>query len=478
MKHTTILLLLSSLVLTTGCGDDRPPSSDSSIDLDSSADSSMDAADTGPVDTGPGPIPDGCVATTESCNGADDDCDGFTDEGSGIELTCEVGESCLGGVCTCPTDAMCGGTCVDLTADRDNCGSCGTACPAGQVCGAIGCCDPGVDAVDLLFMVDNSNSMTEEQMSLASAFPRLITTLTTGDATGDGRPDFPAVRDLHVGVITADMGTGGFRVPTCTSPDFGDDGVLRTTGNTGIAGCAATYPSFLSWGSGDDIAALASDFGCVATVGTGGCGFEQQLEATLKALTPSTSGTTFHDDSTGHLDGANAGFLRADSVLGIVLVTDEADCSADDPDIFNPSSMDHMGDLNLRCFSFPEDLHPVSRYVTGFIDTRGRSGDVVFAAIAGIPPDLSGDDYSAMLADDRMTEEIDPDMPTRLRPSCNVVGRGFAFPPRRIVSVAREMSRRGSLTTVQSICQADFTPAIQAIAERVGAVVGATCGPD
>src|SRR4051794_22740654 len=37
-----------------------------------------------------------------------------------------------------------------------------------------------VDFVDLLFMVDNSGSMRQEQGALKEQFPKLITTLTTG----------------------------------------------------------------------------------------------------------------------------------------------------------------------------------------------------------------------------------------------------------------------------------------------------------
>ncbi|MCZ7685533.1 MAG: hypothetical protein M5U28_44845 [Sandaracinaceae bacterium] len=140
-------------------------------------------------------------------------------------------------------------------------------------------------------MVDNSNSMAEEQASLAAQLPRIVTALATGDIDGDGTPESAPVDDLHLGVVTSDMGVGGFIVPTCARGDFGDDGILRTQGRTDIAGCMATYPSFLEFrpGSGADPADVAADFACVATVGTGGCGFEQQLEAVLKAATPSTS---------------------------------------------------------------------------------------------------------------------------------------------------------------------------------------------
>ncbi|MFO0645471.1 MAG: hypothetical protein U0326_04480 [Polyangiales bacterium] len=39
----------------------------------------------------------------------------------------------------CPTGQLrCDGRCVDVTADRANCGACGTACAEGQVCTAGG----------------------------------------------------------------------------------------------------------------------------------------------------------------------------------------------------------------------------------------------------------------------------------------------------------------------------------------------------
>ena len=93
-----------------------------------------------------------------------------------------------------------------------------------------------VDKVDLLFMMDNSNSMQEEQASLAEQLPRLIQVLASGDQDGDGIEDFPPVKSLQVGVITSDMGTGGFSVPTCSDSNFGDDGKLRSIGNTTVLG--------------------------------------------------------------------------------------------------------------------------------------------------------------------------------------------------------------------------------------------------
>ena len=63
-----------------------------------------------------------------------------------------------------------------------------------------------IDKVDMLFMVDNSNSMHEEQAALRTQFAHLIEVLTTGDRNGDGKADFPPAKDVHLGVVTSDMG--------------------------------------------------------------------------------------------------------------------------------------------------------------------------------------------------------------------------------------------------------------------------------
>jgi hypothetical protein len=347
----------------------------------------------------------------------------------------------------------------------------------------------GADQVDLLFTIDNSGSMTEEQASLAEQLPRLVGVLASGDrdptidADGDGASDdvgddFAPVGDLHVGVVTTDLGVGPAMVPTCDA--VGDDAVLATDSLPGVAGCDPTYPTFLAFGASDDPAEFARDASCLTTRGNGGCGFEQQLEATLKAITPSTCTDpwcTFDRGSRGHADGANAGFLRPDSLLALVILTDEEDCSAADIDVIDPASTRYSGELNLRCFYNPSALHPISRFVDGLLATRREPSDLVYAAIAGVPTYLttSTSTYEEILAAPEMVEMLDPTMTNRLRPSCNVPGRGVAFPPRRLVEVARGLDARGASGIVESICQADFTPALDALIERVGERVVAGC---
>jgi len=329
---------------------------------------------------------------------------------------------------------------------------------------------PPSTQLDLLFLIDNSNSMTEEQESLSEQLPRLIQVLASGDADGDGVQDFPTVESLHVGVVTTDMGTGGFPVPTCNEPNRGDDGELRSIGNSGLPVCPRSFPApFLSYRPAGPLspAEFAANVSCISVVGTGGCGFEQPLEAVLKALTFSTTGPTgaFDGDflwgTTGHADGANGGFSRPTADLAIVMLTDEEDCSVLDPELFNVRSPVYREDLNLRCFAHPETLHPVSRYVDGLLAGRDPRR-VHFQLIAGVPTDAVGGTYAEILAHPAMHQVVDPVMEGRLQPSCNVPGRGLAFAPTRLVEVARGLDREGAAVSIQSICQADLTPAIDA----------------
>ena len=68
-----------------------------------------------------------------------------------------------------------------------------------------GCPDGGCKcgAVDLLFVVDNSEAMAPVQQSLAEAFPELVTSLTE---------QLPAATSLHVGVTSTTMGLSNMKM--------------------------------------------------------------------------------------------------------------------------------------------------------------------------------------------------------------------------------------------------------------------------
>jgi hypothetical protein len=391
-----------------------------------------------------------------------------------------------------------------------------------------------VDKVDILFMVDNSNSMADKQISLKNQFPKLINVLTSGMRNAMDTMPFPPVKDMHVGVVSSDMGLPGVANRFGCDPNGGDDGRLQHMPKGSVPGCMATYPTFLAYSAMmmTDPAQFALDFQCIATLGTGGCGFEEQLEAPLKALWPSiytdakgnvvnpnpiTFLSTTMQGTLGHGDqpiaqGGNLGFLRNDpntglSLIAIIDVTDEDDCSPrttdflKPPDQYDASSPYKTEDINLRCHYNQDKVYDVkNRYLAGFQGLRpGNENLVIFAAITGVPPDLVTPEaqaavdftdapardayYNGILADPRMVETIDPStnpgMGTgNLIPSCNGVDPNghplIAVPPRRIVSLAQLFGENG---VVQSICQSDFGPAMDAIINVIAKQLGAVCLP-
>ncbi|MBI2895473.1 MAG: hypothetical protein HYY06_18095 [Deltaproteobacteria bacterium] len=72
------------------------------------------------------------------------------------------------------------------------------------------------------------------------------------------------------------------------------------------------------------------------------------------------------------------------------------------------------------------------------------------------------------ILDDPLMEEVVNQQGTALVASCDVGGIGQAFPPRRIVEFIRSVDAAGNGGVVQSICQADLSPALLAVAHMVG----------
>jgi hypothetical protein len=190
--------------------------------------------------------------------------------------------------------------------------------------------------LDLLFVIDNSNSMGEEQLSLTTAFPELVGELDDG---AGGLPD------LHLGVVSSDLGIGGFVAGDCQGA--GDDGLLQNAPRRNCDAPDGRYLVDVAEGSGRDrnyTGSLGDAFACIAELGDRGCGIEQHLAAMKRAL-----------------DGSrpeNAGFLRPGSFLGVIILADEDDCSASNPLLFDPSfELDDIDSIygnftSFRCTEF------------------------------------------------------------------------------------------------------------------------------
>jgi hypothetical protein len=414
---------------------------------------------------------------------------------------------------------------LDGSAAPDAAGPVGDAGPPGKLASAI----------DLLFMVDNSGSMTEEQVKLAAVLDDLVLILTSGrrnPANTSGAPDFRPIESLHIGVVSSDMGVNGAPAQkscgalsflpdereTTTATQFlikpqGDDGLLQTSTQVAVTGVYAapapgatpqlvvpgdpscqnvTFPPgqrFLEFRAGiSDPAQTAHAFNCIARLGKNGCGLEQQLESVLKATTPPTSPLKFTLNSNGQgnalqpgaIAGPNAGFLRDDALLVVVLVSDEEDCSSPDSsrDIYDATLTTIAGQINVRC-GLPENqhyLHNVSRYVDGLraLKAPAYQSHIVLASIVGIPlaANTGAKAHTGASAMTALLERADMAFKSRPNaagtsdepvPACSSAG-GTAAPGRRFLELSRQF---GDNAVAGSICEDEFSPVLNAVIDRI-----------
>ena len=432
----------------------------------------------------------------------DDTCDAPTENPAKCPADCTWG-TCGNGVCEAGEDNSC---VEDCFADLCGNGICDysedpTTCSAD--------CDATVN-VDILFVIDNSGSMAGEQAQLRANFPALYQTVR--NAVG-------ALPDLHVGVTSTDLGTGMFQITYCEDVG-GDNGNIIANPAAGLTGanwmidrapegcnisrdtdgsCTAhqcdvshcpedgTAPlqlvtdAFSGCPRCRNFAGTAGDtFMALGDLGTMGCGFEQPLEAMYKAL-----------------DGnpANNGFIRPDAMLAVIFITDEDDCSASNPQLYDNTQTDLLSTLgpltSFRCFEFGvtcdinsrthtglrqnclprEDaaalLNPMSRYYNLLYGLKDP-GELVVAAIGGpVTESSSGGGYNMTVGMDDMSH---PD----LQYSCTTAVDG-AVPGIRLHSLVRQFWAPAEVNTYgyQSICSSDYTPVL----ESVGRYIRSRLGP-
>lgn len=181
--------------------------------------------------------------------------------------------------------------------------------------------------LDLLIVNANDVSTLEEQNNLKLAIPAFLDVLRTSPA---GMPD------LHIGVVTSDMGALGVDVgdPRCSDSD---QGRLVKGDPDGTGQCPMITDNFISaLASGSNFTGpLTTAVNCMLSNGMVGCSFEQHLESMHAALNGNP---------------ANAGFLRPGALLAVLIRSDQDDCSAIDPGLFGPESA-ALGPMStFRCF--------------------------------------------------------------------------------------------------------------------------------
>jgi hypothetical protein len=218
--------------------------------------------------------------------------------------------------------------------------------------------------LDVLFVVDNSVSMADKQGVLEASLPNFVSRLVnprcvdaqgvpiaTQPATGaaacaSGTRELTPVTDLHLGVITTSIGGhGGTVCSTGAATDHLDDKAqLVPSMRTGVASFNSSgFLSYDATGTSGitDISSVITDLkATVAAAGETGCGFEAPLEAMYRFLVdpePPVSVGLSSDGTTTTPMGINdallaerAAFLRPDSAVAVVLLSDENDCSIRD----------------------------------------------------------------------------------------------------------------------------------------------------
>jgi hypothetical protein len=309
-------------------------------------------------------------------------------------------------------------------------------------------------AIDILFMIDNSPSMGEEQDNLAKNFPALIDVLKQ---LPGGLPD------LHIGIVSSDMGAGPVALAGGCDRPAGDRGILRVR-----PGCGLIAPARFIASDGHTSnfqGEISQVFACLARLGMLGCGYEHQLLSTVVALDERSA-------------PENRGFLRPDADLAIILLSDEDDCSAElNTDLFTrqfpgTAASFRCAQVGHTCNGAPPpiaeldvplaqcraaDAGPLIRLST-FVDAvralkRQPDRQIMVAGIFGWPDNPATARYVYRRGS---TGDLD------YQPTCQSAN-GLATAALRLKAFVESFPNG----TFQSICQDDFRPVMQRIGERL-----------
>src|SRR5690606_36095571 len=165
-----------------------------------------------------------------------------------------------------------------------------------------------VDKIDLLFMIDNSRSMSDKQEILQLAVPDLVSRLVNPicvDSMGGQYPppppgglypqgqsrEFNPITDINIGVVSSSLGDVGAN--SVCPPEGGAGYVADRIDLAHLMGSltrgrntANTDEGFLAWRAGQtDIDEFNDDFQrMVRATGEDGCGWEASLESWYRFL--------------------------------------------------------------------------------------------------------------------------------------------------------------------------------------------------
>jgi len=280
----------------------------------------------------------------------------------------------------------------------------------------------GAVATDIVFVVDDSLSMAEEQENLRQNLATFVDLLAAA----------PVQNDFRIGVTNTSVTGYGGETAYDAGPNAGPPAVPYPAGAlVAIArdGAGAALAGTLVYDATGGVfggarvldagsATLVDDFKANVLQGVAGSGKEQPFAAIQGALAASVAG------------GVNAGFLRPGARLAVVILTDEDDCT--DPAGVAATNT-ACQDTDVKAQLLP--VGDVVSFLQGPLD--GELRDPIVAVIAGFDPasaTLEPTGCATSFAD-----------PTRLDALVAALGPERAFK--------------------DSICDPDFGPGLQAIAD-------------
>ncbi len=218
---------------------------------------------------------------------------------------------------------------------------------------------------DILFVIDNSRSMAEEQEAVAVELPEFVAELKRGAGQS---------HDFQVGVVTTS-------VYQKARYENGDETYNEYDNQAGrLRSVPATEDGSDSGGERilkSEQPGMVDKFRRLVRQGTNGSGQETPFEAVRLAVATELVAQPLET-------GGNEGFLRDGARLLVVVVSDEDDCSESvrPPQVHvgTDEAVDYCGDQS-------EDLLPVETYADIFKNLRHSDGslrEVLWAAIAPV----------------------------------------------------------------------------------------------
>jgi hypothetical protein len=281
--------------------------------------------------------PTGATCTAEcssdfDCVGELRDPNNWNDQRCATGFTCAVpfvvGPLCCKNMCVCKDFLPRAGAPTPLACQGGGAATCAAGGPpstgVGQQTDLYISVAP-LRKLDLVFMIDNSPGMAPKADKMNAQLPRLLAALKD--------PSDGTYPDLRVAIIDSDLGTGGqYASGSCGPNDSNHNSPYGDFGNfqmRGASGCGVNGDAlWLEYTKGQAInydrnKDISTVFGCLATnLSTIGCGEEHQLQALEFALIAKST-----DNLIGRSQKQDE-FLRPTAFLGLVILTDEDDCSA------------------------------------------------------------------------------------------------------------------------------------------------------